>query len=60
MKAFKSKLATRLLADPVAKADLRRFLANKSVPEGAPDTLIRDSSGAVYRARTIPTKNTAS
>jgi hypothetical protein len=60
MKALKSKLATRLLADPIAQADLRRFLANKRIPEGAPDALIRDSSGATYGARVIPTKNKVS
>jgi hypothetical protein len=35
MKALKSKLASQLLADPVASEQLRQFLTNQSTPSTA-------------------------
>ena len=62
MKALKSKLASDLLADPIARAQLRRFLENKRTDlpparEGAAGRfVIRRESGVVQVAATVVPK----
>lgn len=60
MKALKSKLAAQLLADPVAREQLRTFLASRrgeSSPEPQRQTepfLIRSREGGVWVAAVVP------
>ena len=54
MKALKSQLAKDVLADPVAKARLRAYLAEKSVGPQVTDTVIEVQSNG----RTVVLKPT--
>ena len=61
MKALKSKLASQLLADPVASEQLREFLTNQSAPStarqntGRGEFVIRGDKGLVrVQATMVP------
>lgn len=62
MKALKSKLATKILADPTASDQLRDFLINKKVSMQNPQQnvlgkfVVKDKKGAVNISATVVPK----